>query len=131
MTIGTSIKISMENKKVKTFRDIIAWQKSHELVLKIYSVTRKFPKEERFGLISQMRRSAVSVAANIVEGFARKNRKEALPFYNISNASLEELKYHILIFHDLNLIDNNNYSELSDLANESGRVLQAWSISNK
>jgi len=122
----------MENKKeIKSFKDIIAWQKSHQLVLKIYKITKYFPSDEKFGLISQMRRAAVSVAANIVEGFARKKILESLNFYNISNASLEELKYFILICYDINLITKDTYSKLVEMSQETGRTLHGWIQSQK
>jgi four helix bundle protein len=117
--------------KIKTFKDIIAWQKSHLLVLQIYQVTKFFPKEEKFGLISQMRRAAISVSANIVEGFARKKIKDTLNFYNMSNSSLEELKYLVLVSFDLDIINNKTFSELAELAEETGRVLQGWIYSQQ
>ncbi|MFZ5365650.1 MAG: four helix bundle protein [Patescibacteria group bacterium] len=117
----------MEDKKqVKYFTDIIAWQKSHQLVLKIYKITKEFPSEEKFGLVSQTRRAAISVAANIVEGFARKNTRDSLRFYNISNASLEELKYLVLISCDVDLINKDIHSELVEACQEAGRTLQGW-----
>jgi len=117
--------------KIESFRDIIAWQKAHELVLLIYQITKSFPDSEKFGLISQMRRAAVSVACNIVEGFARKKIKESLNFYNMAVASLEELKYQILISRDLNLIEINVNSQLVLLADEVGRTLHGWIHSQK
>ncbi|NQT50178.1 four helix bundle protein, partial [Candidatus Kuenenbacteria bacterium] len=84
----------MENnnndKKVKTFKDIFAWQKAHQVVIATYKLTEGFPDTEKFALVVQMRRAAVSIASNIVEGFARKKIKETLQFYNIAAASLEE-----------------------------------------
>ncbi len=68
---------------VKSFRDLIVWQKAHRLVLSIYKITSNFPDSEKFGIISQMRRAAYSVPANIVEGHARKSKKEFLHFFNI------------------------------------------------
>jgi len=122
----------MKNKnQIKSFRDIIAWQKGHQLVLEIYKITKSFPSEEKFGLVNQMRRAAISVTANIVEGFARKNIQESLNFYNISNASLEELKYHILISYDIGLTIKNTYSKLVELSQEVGRTLYGWIESQK
>ncbi len=122
----------MENKKeIKSFKDIIVWQKAHQLVLEIYKITKNFPSEERFCLVSQMRRAVISVTANIVEGFARKKILESLNFYNISNASLEELKYFILICYDINLITKNTYSKLFEMSKETGRTLHGWIQSQK
>ena len=82
---------------IKKFTEIIAWQKAHELALFIYLITNKFPRSEEFGLSSQMRRAAVSVPSNIVEGFKRKSVKDGVNFYNIAEGSLEELKYQVLL----------------------------------
>ena len=114
------------NKKVKTFKDIIAWQKAHHVVLRGYKATESFPDTEKFGLVTQMRRAAVSIACNIVEGFARKKVKEGIQFYNISNASLEELKYQILICRDIELINNDEYNSLISSCDESGKTLHGW-----
>lgn len=118
-------------KKIKTFKDIIAWQKAHHFVIQIYEVTKKFPVEERFGLVLQMRRAAVSITSNLVEGFARKCLREGLNFYSISNTSLEELKYQLLISHDIGLIKDEKYQDLVENSKEVGRLLWAWSESQK
>ena len=110
----------------KIFKEIIAWQKAHELVLKIYKYTKDFPTEEKFGLVSDMRRAARSVPTNIVEGFARQGHKDALNFFNYSEASLEELKYHTLLAYDLGYIDQKTYNELIKSEEESGRILNKW-----
>jgi len=83
------------------FTDLKVWQKSHNFVLNIYRVTRDFPMEERFGLISQMRRAAVSVPANIAEGFRKKGKKDKANFFNIAQGSLDEAKYYIILSRDL------------------------------
>jgi four helix bundle protein len=72
----------------KTFADLILWQKAHHWVLEIYKLTKSFPKEEQFGLISQLRRAAVSVPANIAEGFKKKSKTDKARFYNIAQGSL-------------------------------------------
>ncbi len=111
---------------IKTFREILAWQKAHELVLEIYRVTKAFPKEETYGLISQMRRSAVSIPSNVAEGFKRCGKKDAAHFYNISQASLEELKYQIILAYDLEYIRNSDILNLHSLSDEVGRMLHGW-----
>ena len=116
-------------KKIKTFKDIIAWQKAHDVVLMVYEITKKFPDYEKFGLVTQMRRAIVSVASNIVEGFARKNVKESLHFYNIANASLEEVKYQILICKEVNIINNEEYNGLIACCDETGKTLHGWTAS--
>lgn len=91
----------MPGEKIREFRDLIVWQKAHALVLKIYKMTKTFPAEERYGLVSQMRRAAVSVAANIAEGFKRRGPKNKALFYNMSQTSLEELRYYLILSRDL------------------------------
>jgi four helix bundle protein len=76
---------------VKSFRDLEVWKKSHQLVLEIYRMTSTFPKDERFGIISQLRRAAYSIPANMAEGFGRRSTKELLQFLAISNGSIEEV----------------------------------------
>ena len=83
------------------FQDLHVWQKAHQFVLDIYRMTRPFPDDERYGLVSQMRRAAVSVPANIAEGFKRLGQRDKIRFYNIAEASLEEVKYYIILSHDL------------------------------
>jgi four helix bundle protein len=78
---------------LSSFRELTVWKEAHKLVLMVYKATEHFPKGEQYGLVSQMRRAAVSVPANIVEGFKRRGRQEKIRFYNIAEASLEELKY--------------------------------------
>lgn len=87
--------------KIEKFEDLTVWQRSHELVLKIYKLTKDLPREEKFGLVSQMRRAAISVTANIVEGFKRRGIKDKINFYNMSQSSLNELQYYIILIKDL------------------------------
>lgn len=86
---------------IERFEQLTVWQKSHAVVLEVYRLTAMLPPSEKFGLMSQMRRAAVSVPANIAEGFKRKGIKEKVRFYNISQASLEELRYYFILCHDL------------------------------
>jgi four helix bundle protein len=116
---------------VLTFKDLLVWQKSHHLVLYVYSITKNFPKHELFGQTSQTRRSVVSVAANIVEGFRRQGLRDSINFYNISDASLEELKYHILLARDLNYIDEASNELFIKKAEETGKLLTGWIKSQK
>ncbi len=85
----------------KSFEDLIVWQKAHQWVLNIYRLTMNFPKQEQFGLTSQLRRAAVSVPANIAEGFKRRGANDKARFYNIAQASLEECRYYLILAHDL------------------------------
>jgi four helix bundle protein len=111
---------------ISSFKEIQVWKKSHELVLEIYKYTKRFPQEEAYGLVSQMRRSAVSVPSNIAEGFKRKSPKEAVHFYNIAESSLEELKYQTLLSHDLNYMSDAEFKDLSLRQDEVGKMLNAW-----
>ena len=88
------------------------WQKAHQLVLKIYQYTKNFPIEEKYGLVSDMRRAARSVPTNIVEGYGRRGYKDALSFFNRSEASLEELKYQTILSLDLGFLSEEKYKEL-------------------
>lgn len=116
---------------ITTFKDILAWQKSHELTLEIYKITKIFPKNEEFNLISQIRRCAVSVPSNIAEGFARKSLKDSKRFYLIAEGSLEELKYQLLLSKDLKYIQEADYERLEMLASETSKMLVGWKNSQK
>jgi four helix bundle protein len=116
---------------VKTFKEIIVWQKAHQLVLEIYNITKSFPKFEEFALANQMRRCAVSIPSNIAEGFKRKSLRESLYFYNIADGSLEELKYQLLLSKDLGYINKKTYNKLIQLTEEVGKLLHGWKVSQK
>lgn len=105
-------------RKAQSFEDLQVWQKAHMLVLKTYRVTKEFPADEKFGLVSQMRRAGVSVAANIVEGFKKRGVRDKSNFYNISEASLEELRYFIILSKDLGYINGTEEwnKELDEVA---------------
>ncbi len=103
------------------FEQLDAWQQAHNLVLMVYRVTGSFPAEERFGLVSQMRRAAVSVPANIAAGFKRRGLSEKIRFYNMAEASLEELRYYFILSKDLTYISTND--ELLAQSDAIGRLL--------
>ncbi|RBP58580.1 four helix bundle protein [Alkalibaculum bacchi] len=107
------------------------WQEAHELVLRIYAVTKTFPKEELYGLTSQIRRAAVSIPSNIIEGKARGTAKELQRFLLIARGSLEELKYQILLAKDLEYMDKNTYSDIVTQANIVGKLLNGFIVSTK
>lgn len=86
----------------KHFRELVVWQKSHQLVLAVYNMTQAFPSNEKYGLVSQMRRAAVSIPANIAEGFGRRGKRDKANFYTISSSSLNELEYYFILSQDLN-----------------------------
>ncbi|MBI2588040.1 four helix bundle protein [Candidatus Azambacteria bacterium] len=112
--------------KLQSFRDLKVWQKAHELVLSIYRMSVKFPPEERYGLVSQMRRAVISVAANIVEGFRRISAKESLRFYDIANASLEEVRYEVQISFDLRYITKEEFLLANEKLEEVSKMLNSW-----
>ncbi|MFA6214994.1 MAG: four helix bundle protein [Patescibacteria group bacterium] len=117
--------------QIRTFKDLIVWQKSHNLALHVYEITKFFPAEEKFGLVSQMRRAVVSLACNIVEGFRRKTVKDSLNFYNIAQGSLEELKYQLMLSFDLKLLDQKEYNQIAQETEETSKILYGWINSNK
>lgn len=110
-------------KELKAFRKLIVWQRAHELTLMIYKAGEKFPKHEIFGLTSQLRRSAVSVEANIAEGYALGTAPNYLRHLNISVGSLAETESHIEIAHDLEYILDPTYEKLTEKAREVGYLL--------
>ena len=109
--------------KARRFQDLMVWQKSHQFVLDIYKLTRSFPDYELFGLTSQIRRSAVSIPANIVEGFKRRGKADKVRFFNISQASLEETKYYLILAHDLGYAETESLQKEAD---EVGRLLDGY-----
>ncbi|MCF7836588.1 four helix bundle protein [Candidatus Gracilibacteria bacterium] len=100
---------------LKSFHDLRVWQEAHAYVLEIYKTTKQFPSDEKFGLTSQLRRSAVSVASNIVEGFKRRGQ-DSVRFYTISEASLEESRYQVLLSKDLKYLPEEIFFNLEKRA---------------
>jgi len=110
--------------KSKTFEDVLVWQKAHRFVLAVYKLTKVFPKQETYGLTSQFRRAAVSIAANITEGYKRFSTKEKLRFYNIAQASLEECRYFLILSKDLEYV--NNITKEKELIEEVSKMLNSY-----
>lgn len=108
---------------LKTFRDLIVWQKAHELVLAVYKFSDDFPKREDYCLTSQLRRAARSIAANIAEGFKKQSVADKARFLNISQGSLEEVRYYLILAKDLNYGET---TELEGRFDEVGRILYAF-----
>ncbi|OIP57482.1 MAG: hypothetical protein AUK12_03405 [Candidatus Levybacteria bacterium CG2_30_37_29] len=98
---------------MKSFTDLNAWKEGHKLVLQVYKITSDFPQGEKFGLIDQMRRCAVSITSNISEGFSRKTKKEKNQFFYVSLGSVTELQNQLLISKDLNYISKENFADIA------------------
>src|SRR5215470_18802844 len=90
-----------ERPAARSFRDLVVWQKAHAFVLAVYRFTETFPDREKFGLAHQMRRAAISIPANIAEGFGKRSHAEKARFLNIAEGSLEECRYYLILAHDL------------------------------
>ena len=108
---------------LKSYKDLIGYQKGYNLSLQIYKVTKDYPQDERFGLISQMRRSAVSIPCNIAEGYSRKNIKEYLQFLYVAYGSCSELETLLSLSRDLGLLDIEIYSKIYALQEEVSKIL--------
>jgi four helix bundle protein len=108
--------------KVRTFRELVAWQKAMVLAKLVYRATVQMPREEQFGLTNQMRRAAVSVPSNIAEGFGRQSRLDLIKFLRVARGSLNELSTQLELASDLNMLRHNR--ELAEAILEVDRVLQ-------
>ena len=110
----------------KSFTDLVVWQRAHEFVLDVYKVTKTFPVEERFALCSQFQRAAISVPANIAEGYKKLSKADKLRFLNIAQGSLEECRYYIVLSRDLLYINIETYNELVGKVEETSRLLNSY-----
>lgn len=110
--------------KISSFTDLEVWQKAHQLVLLIYKITKEFPKDEIFGLVSQMRRAAVSITSNIAEGFSRFSYKEKVQFYAISLSSLSELQSQLLVARDIPYLTKEKFEAVYNLSFDVQRMLR-------
>lgn len=107
-----------------TFQDLIVWQKAHQFVLLVYKFSQQFPKSEVFGLTSQFRRAAVSIAANIAEGFKKRGKADKLRFFNIAQGSIEESRYYLILAKDL---EYGSVSDLNRSVEEVSKLLEGYS----
>ena len=110
--------------RAEKFQDLIVWQKAHEFVLGVYKYSEKFPRDEVYCLTSQLRRASISIAANIAEGFKKKGTKDKLRYYNISQGSLAEVEYYLILSKDLEYGDT---SKLDRLILEVSKLLTSYS----
>jgi four helix bundle protein len=113
----------MDRNPAKTFEDLIVWQKAHEFVLGVYRFTDLFPKSELYGLTSQLRRAAVSIAANIAEGFKKTGKADKARFFNTSQGSIEECRYFLILVRDLKYGDPK---DLGSLLDEVSKLLTSY-----
>ncbi|MEW5954462.1 MAG: four helix bundle protein [Bacillota bacterium] len=111
-------------KPVKTFEDLLVWQKTHLFVLAVYRLSRTFPKYELYGLSSQFRRAAVSIASNIAEGFRKRSKADKIRFLNIAQGSVEECRYYLILTKELGYGDTY---EAKLLLQEVSKLLEAYS----
>ncbi len=115
--------MTLPRERAKTFEDLILWQKAHQFVLAVYRYSSTFPRTETYGLVSQLRRAAVSIPANIAEGFKRAGRADKARMLNIAGGSLEECRYYLILANDLNY---GATDELISQVDEVGRILAAY-----
>lgn len=116
----------MKRQPAKVFQDLIVWQKAHQFVLSVYKLSDNFPNKEIYGLISQFRRAAISIAANIAEGFKKKTKPDKVKYMNIAQGSLEECRYYLILANDLGYGDT---SILMSQLEEVSKLLEAYSKS--
>ena len=109
---------------VKSYKDLVAWQKAMDLVQAIYTITAHFPAVEKFGLISQLRRAAVSIPSNIAEGHGRRTRMDYVHFLDMARGSANEVETQLLIAIRLRFVDNQSVAQVIDLAQEVQRILR-------
>lgn len=110
---------------MKNYKELLVWKKAHEMTLEIYSATHAFPKEELYGLTSQLRRSAASIGANIAEGSGRRSDNEICRFLQIARGSASEAEYHLLLAYDIKFLREEDFRRLSRDVDELQRMLTA------
>lgn len=110
---------------INSYKELIVWQKSMDLARNVYSLSQKFPKEELYGLTSQIRRSTISIPSNIAEGYARKSRKEYVQFYSIAYGSVLELQTQLILCKDFGYISMGDFSKVDSLVDEVSRMLHS------
>ncbi len=121
-----------EKLPAKTFRDLVMWQKAHLFVLDSYKISESFPKQEMYGLTSQLRRAAVSIPANIAEGFKKSGKGDKVRYLNIAQGSLEECRYFLILIQDLHYADTKDISDrLDDISKMIDSYIQKIKNSNK
>jgi four helix bundle protein len=122
--VGKEQRVQKEGKiMVQSYKDLIVYQKGYKLALEVYKSTKDFPKEEIYGLVSQMRRSAVSISCNIAEGYRRGHRKEYIQFLHMAHGSCGEIETLLSLSYDLGLLNKDSFEKLYPLQEEISRLL--------
>jgi four helix bundle protein len=111
--------------KLKSFRELTVWQRAHELVLKVFRMTERFPRSDQFGIVAQVRRSSSSVPANIAEGFGRGTTREFLRSLQIARGELEETRYFMLLSGDLGRITKEEFEDVNVHCDSVGQLINA------
>lgn len=115
--------MNQESKKIKSFTDLNAWKEGHKLVLEVYKITKNFPKEEMFGLTTQIRRAVISVTSNIAEGFSRNSYKEKVQFYSMALGSLTEVQNQLLIARDIGYMTKEDFSRIAEITVVANKII--------
>lgn len=113
----------MSINKIQHFTHLFAWQKNHQLVLQVYNLTKKFPKDKLFGLVSQIRRAVSSITGNIAEGYGRYHYKDKTRFYTIARGSSAEVQNYLIIAKDLNFITDDEFDKIKVLSYEGYKLI--------
>jgi len=111
--------------KVKHFTDLVVWKEAYTLILEIYKLIDNFPEREKFALVQQLIRAAVSIPANIAEGFRRRTKAEKIRFYNIAQASLAEVTYFLILAKDLKYVNSDHREQINPLDSKLNRLVQS------
>jgi len=119
------------NGEIKSFKDLIVWQKATDFAITVYKLSSNFPKEELYGLTSQLRRAVISISSNIAEGFKRKTRKEKIQFYSIALGSLAEVESQLSISERLGYIKQDIYEDALNTISELEKMLGKFTMSAK
>jgi four helix bundle protein len=123
--------VELPSPVLKSFKELEVWQRAHALVLQTYRVTGAFPDREKYGIVSQIRRSAASIPANIAEGFGRRATKELLQFLANANGSLEETRYFLILSRDLNYLKDQDFHEMDAHCSSVAQMISALGRSLK
>ncbi|MEK7101632.1 MAG: four helix bundle protein [Patescibacteria group bacterium] len=112
-----------EENRIRSFKDLEAWKRGHALVLSIYRITKRYPRDEQFGITNQLRRAAVSVTSNIAEGFSRQTSKEKAQFYAIAKGSLTEIENQLLVSRDVHYVSIEDFERVETEIEQTSRLI--------